>query len=81
MDSGKALFNYCLGVTLSSPKSRFILLSLLEYDPDKISSLTSQQLSVINNSANGFALISSGVTFKNLRFEGKLEFIQLIQTA
>jgi hypothetical protein len=74
MDSGKIYFANCLGVILSSQKSRFILLSLLKYDPDKISSLTSQQLAVAQNKANAYSLISSGVTFKNLRLEGKHQF-------
>lgn len=70
-DSCKSLVSHCIvAVTISSPQSKFILLSLLSYNSTKIASISSDRLAYITSSVISLPIVESNVEFKFVRFKG-----------
>lgn len=60
-----------IGLSLQSLNTRFLLMSHFELDVSRILSMELFARDLIYNDLVSFPIFSSGVTFNNIRFEGK----------
>lgn len=70
-DNGKHLSLIPLGLSWTTPNTRFLLLSYYQLDSKILTNLEDKIKETIQKGLVGFNIINTGVEFRNIRFEGK----------